>query len=236
MACGEHGGRVLEDALEAGLPCLSHFLPASLFGLTLFLELLLALFFLAPPLFLIFLSALRVLAFALCGLFLGFFFLRGRHDGGGAVRMFGCGLWIMHRAVEVSANGEGGADALAVDDEGGLGGSQDRAGSASGFLMTVFDLSYVGKLDGSGSLLFGTAPTVLDLYEVGTGGDLAVVVRLNLAVTAGASMHHVESGQTASLSCWLAAAAPTAWVSRPRSGLLRPEMSGRIPISSEELL
>ena len=188
MACSEHGGRVLEDALEAGLPCLSHLLPAGLFGLTLLLlllELLLALFFLALPFFLIFLSALRVLAFALCGLFLGFFFLRGRHDGGGAVRMFGCGLWIMHRAVEVSANGEGGADALAVDDEGGLGGSQDRAGSASGFLMTVFDLSYVGKLDGSGSLLFGTAPTVLDLYEVGTGGDLAVDVRLNLAVIAG---------------------------------------------------
>ena len=129
----------------------------------------------------------------------------------------------MYRATFIRAHGGFGADALAVDDEGGLGGSQDRAGSASGFLMTVFDLSYVGKLDGSGSLLFGTAPTVLDLYEVGTGGDLAVVVRLNLAVTAGASMHHVESGQTASLSCWLAAAAPTAWVSRPHSGLLRLE-------------
>jgi len=37
LACSEHGGRVLEDALEAGLPCLSHLLPASLFGLTLFL-------------------------------------------------------------------------------------------------------------------------------------------------------------------------------------------------------
>jgi len=35
--------------------------------------------------------------------------------------------------------------------------------------------------------------------------------------------HYVESGQIASLSCWLAAAAPTAWVSRPHSGLLRPE-------------
>jgi Crp-like helix-turn-helix domain len=36
-------------------------------------------------------------------------------------------------------------------------------------------------------------------------------------------VHYVESGQIASLSCWLAAAAPTAWVSRPHSGLLRPE-------------
>ena len=38
-----------------------------------------------------------------------------------------------------------------------------------------------------------------------------------------ARTHYVESGQIASLSCWLAAAAPTAWVSRPHSGLLRPE-------------
>jgi hypothetical protein len=30
-------------------------------------------------------------------------------------------------------------------------------------------------------------------------------------------------GKIASPSCWLAAAAPTAWVSRPHSGLLRPE-------------
>src|SRR5579862_3636679 len=38
-----------------------------------------------------------------------------------------------------------------------------------------------------------------------------------------ADRHYVESGQIASFSCWLAAAAPTAWVSRPHSGLLRPE-------------
>jgi hypothetical protein len=36
-------------------------------------------------------------------------------------------------------------------------------------------------------------------------------------------LDYVESGQIAGLSCWLAAAAPTAWVSRPHSRLLRPE-------------
>ena len=239
MACSEHGGRVLEDALEAGLPCLSHLLPAGLFGLTLLLlllELLLALFFLALPFFLIFLSALRVLAFALCGLFLGFFLLRGRHDGGGAVRMFGCGLWIMHWAVGVSANGEGGADALAVDDEGGLGGFTAQGWLRIWVFDDSFDLSYVGKLDGSGSLLFGTAPTVLDLYEVGTGGDLAVDVRLNLAVIAGGV--NALCGIWANTKSFLLARGRRA----DRVGQQATQrtastgMSGRIPISSEELL
>jgi hypothetical protein len=58
------------------------------------------------------------------------------------------------------------------------------------------------------------------------GRDLSVQYVLENSLR-GSGLHYVESGQIASLSCWLPAAAPTAWVSRPHSGLLRPECQAR---------
>jgi hypothetical protein len=43
----------------------------------------------------------------------------------------------------------------------------------------------VAALDGSGLLLLRTAPSVLDLYEVGMGGNLPFDVGLDLALIAG---------------------------------------------------
>src|SRR6266576_116451 len=43
-------------------------------------------------------------------------------------------------------------------------------------------------------------------------------------------MHYVESGQIASLSCWLAAAARTAWGQQATQRTASTGMSGRIPI------
>ena len=90
----------------------------------------------------------------------------------------------MHRAVVVGANGEGSADALAVDDDGCFGGRAGRGWFDIGVVDYGFDLSDVSKLDGSGPLLFLIAPTILDLHEVWTACNLAVDMRLDLVVIA----------------------------------------------------
>ncbi len=187
MGSGEYGRSVRYDAIQRGETRLVQLRKTGAFGfarLAFHLELLLAFLFLALLLFLVLLSALRVFAFALCSLFLGLLF-RGRcHDGGEVGRMFGCGLWIMHRAVGIGADGECGADTFAVDDEGGLGGFAGQGWLRIGVLGDGFDLPDVSELDGSGALLFRAASAILDLDEVGTGGCLAVDMGLDLAVIA----------------------------------------------------
>ena len=93
------------------------------------LVLLLSPFLFLPPLFrpaLLHLGVLPllllVLLLPLFGLFLGLLFRCGCHGGCGV-----CGLpcgcaWVVDGAVVVGANGEGGAYALAVDDDGGFSG------------------------------------------------------------------------------------------------------------------
>ena len=85
----------------------------------------------------------------------------------------------MNRAVVICADGEGGADTLAVDDDGGFGGIAgcDRFGIR---VVGVFDLAEVSALDGTGAFFPGAAVAVLDLDKLGTCGKLAVDMGVDL--------------------------------------------------------
>src|SRR5450755_2839221 len=73
-------------------------------------------------LFLVLLPLLFVVALPLLGLFVRFSFGRGCDDGGGIGSLFCRCLWVVYRAVAVRSYRGRGADALAVDDDCGLGG------------------------------------------------------------------------------------------------------------------
>ncbi len=81
----------------------------------------------------------------------------------------------MDGAVIVGADSKGGAYALAVDDDGCLGGyaGRDRLGVR---VYGLLNLAEVAALDGSGPLLSRAAVSVLDLDKLGTGRNLAVEI------------------------------------------------------------
>ena len=115
----------MDDALEGdGTSFLQLFLSGA-FGLVLLLS---PLFFLsaflgsALLLFLVVLPLLFVVALTLLGLCFRFSFGRGCDGGGGMGGLCCRCLWVVYRAVVVRAYGGGGADALTVDDDCGLGG------------------------------------------------------------------------------------------------------------------
>ncbi len=92
--------------------------------------------------------------------------------------------WVVDGAVVVRANGEGGAYALAVDDDGGPGCLARRTGSASGLSGCSISRK-CPRCTALGPLLRRPAPSVLDLDKLGTGGNLAVDVGVDLGVEAG---------------------------------------------------
>ena len=184
MGGGEGLRGVLKDALEGRFALLAQLVSALVLG---FLFLLFALELLSAFFFgLVLLSALLVLGLALCGFFWGLLGW-GSHDGGRVLLLLlglpGGGARTMDRAVVVGANGEGGAYALAVDDDGGFSCLAWCYRLGVG-VIGVFDFAEVAALDGSGPLLLRAAIAVLDLDKLGTGGNLAVNVGLHFGVKA----------------------------------------------------
>ena len=90
----------------------------------------------------------------------------------------------MNRAVVVRANGKGGAHALTVDHEGRFCSGARHYGFGIGICVVDFYLAEVSAPDGSGALLLGDSVVVLDLYKLGTGGNLAVDVGVYLRMKA----------------------------------------------------
>ncbi len=89
----------------------------------------------------------------------------------------------MDRAVVVGANGKGAAYALAINDDGGFS-CLARCYWLGVGVVGVLDLAEVAALDGSGPLFLRAAVAVLDLDKLGTGGNLAVDVGVDLGVEA----------------------------------------------------
>jgi hypothetical protein len=87
---------------------------------------------------------------------------------------FGCGLWVVYRAMLIGANGQLAAKLLAIDNDCGLSGFARRYRLGVWVFGHGFDLPNVAALHRSGSLLFGIAPTVLDLDKSWMGGNLPV--------------------------------------------------------------
>jgi hypothetical protein len=88
----------------------------------------------------------------------------------------------MYRAILVGANGQLGAETFAVDDDGGLGCGARHFRFRIRVVGHGLDLSDVSTLNGSGSLLLGIAPAVLDLDEAGMRRNLPVKECLDFAV------------------------------------------------------
>ena len=148
------------------------------------LELLFALLLPALLFFLMLRSALVELGMTFSGFLFCLDLWRGCHRRSGVGGCFGCGLWVMHRAVLVGANGQLGTETFAVDDDGCFGGVARHRGFSVRVVGHGLDLSDVSALYGSRSLLFWIALTVLDLDKAGMGGNLPVKEYLNLAVVA----------------------------------------------------
>jgi hypothetical protein len=125
LSGGEGGRGVLDDALECGGTRFLQLFLAGAFGLVFLLS---PLFFLpallgsALLLFLVLFPLLFVVALTLLGLCFRFSFGRGCDGRGGMGGLCCRCLWIVYRAVVVRAYSGGGADALTVDDDCGLGG------------------------------------------------------------------------------------------------------------------
>jgi hypothetical protein len=187
----EHRRSISDDAVYRGESRFVQLGNAVPFGFMRFVFALCLLFalLLAPLLFFfVFLSALRVLAFALGGFFLGFFYWGRFHDRDGVCCLFfrqPCGgFGVMHRAFAVGANSKRSAYVFAVDDDGGFCGIAWHEGLGIGVVNDSFDLADVAELDGPRSLLLGVSPPILDKHKAGMGGNLAVKVRSHLPVIA----------------------------------------------------
>jgi hypothetical protein len=87
-------------------------------------------------------------------------------------------------AIVVRAYSQGGAYALAIDDDGGLGRRARHGGFRVGIIYRRFDLTVVAALECSGPLLFRIPPYGLDLHQLGTGGDLTVDMVCDLGLEA----------------------------------------------------
>lgn len=77
----------------------------------------------------------------------------------------------------VGTNTDGGSYALAVDDDGGLGGFAWRDWLCIGVVESRIDLAEDATLHGSGSLLLRIPPSVLDLDQLRSRSDFAVDMR-----------------------------------------------------------
>ncbi len=101
--------------------------------------------------------------------------------------MFCCsggGSGIVDRALVVRANSEECAYALAVDHDCGSGGGAGGYRFGVGVLVGGVDFAEVSTLHGFGPLLARLAPSILDLHQLGTGGNLTVKVGVYLVVKA----------------------------------------------------
>ncbi len=181
LSRGEDGRGLLDDALEGRLALLAEFVALGELCLAfLFFALLLLAAFFCPAFLLLLMSlalCLMLLA-ALLGLSVGFSLGRGGNNGRGVLG-FLCGLTggcagVVDGALVVGANGEDGPYALAVDDDCGFGGFAGGYRLGVGVLVGGVDFAEVSTLDAVGPLLARFAPRILDLHQLGTGGDFAV--------------------------------------------------------------